>query len=52
MADPLGLVTNLKLLDDRGEALDEMQVAVKLHQLVHTLPWQSEVRRALHPLPS
>ena len=52
MADPLGLVTNLKLLDDRGEALTQIQVAVKLHQLVHALPWQSEVRRALHPLPS
>ena len=52
MADPFGLVTNLKLLDDRGEALNEMQVAVKLNQLVHTLPWQSEVTRALHPVPS
>jgi hypothetical protein len=52
MADPLGLVTNLKLLDDRGEALNQIQVAVQLHQLVHALPWQSEVRRALHPLPS
>ena len=52
MADPLGLVTNLKLLDDRGEALTQTQVAVQLHQLVHALPWQSEVRRALHPVPS
>ena len=52
MADPLGLVTNLKLLDDRGEALNQIQVAVQLHQLVHALPWQSEVRRALHPMPS
>ena len=52
MADPLGLVTNLKLLDERGEALTQIQVAVQLHQLVHALPWQSEVRRALHPVPS
>jgi len=52
MADPLGLVTNLKLLDDRGEVLTQTQVAVQLHQLVHALPWQSEVRRALHPVPS
>jgi len=52
MADPLGLVTNLKLLDDRGEALTQIQVAVQLHQLVHALPWQSEVTRALHPVPS
>jgi hypothetical protein len=25
---------------------------VQLHQLVHALPWQSEVRRALHPAAS
>jgi hypothetical protein len=48
MADPLGLVTNLKLLDDRGEALTNVEVAVHLHQLVHALPWQNEVQRALH----
>ena len=46
--DPLGLVTNLKLLDDQGEALSNLEVAVRLHQLVHALPWQSEVQRALH----
>jgi hypothetical protein len=48
MADPLGLVTNLKLLDDDGEALTNVEVAVRLHQLVHALPWQNEVQRALH----
>ena len=48
MADPLGLVTNLKLLDDHGEALTKIEVAVQLHQLVHALPWQTEVQRALH----
>ncbi len=47
MADPLGLVTNLKLVDDDGEALSHVQAAVQLHQLVHNLPWQTEVRRAL-----
>jgi hypothetical protein len=51
MADPLGLVTNLKLLDDHGEALTQIQVAVQLHQLVHALPWQSEVRRRCTPRP-
>jgi hypothetical protein len=48
MSDPLGLVTNLKLLDDSGEALTQIQAAVRLHQLVHCLPWQNEVQRALH----
>jgi hypothetical protein len=48
MSDPFGMVTNLRLLDERGEALTQMQLAVKLHQLVHSLPWQNEVCRALH----
>jgi hypothetical protein len=47
MSDPLGLVTNLKLLDDQGEALTNMAAAVRLHQLVYALPWQNEVQRAL-----
>ena len=47
MADPLGLVTNLRLLDSRGEALTSLELAVQLHQMVHALPWQSEVKRAL-----
>jgi len=48
MCDPLGLVTNLKLLDEEGEALNRVAAAVRLHQLVHALPWQTEVQRALH----
>jgi hypothetical protein len=48
MSDPLGLVSNLKFLDEHGRALSELQAAVRLHQLVHGLPWQSEVQRALH----
>ncbi|MES3014059.1 MAG: hypothetical protein V4750_10080 [Pseudomonadota bacterium] len=47
MSDPLGMVTNLRLLDARGEILSQTQIAVHLHQLVHALPWQSEVERAL-----
>ena len=47
MADPMGLVTNLRLLDASGEALSEFESVVKLNQLVHTLPWQTEVQRAL-----
>ena len=48
MADPLGLITNLRLLNARGEALSTLEVAMQLHRLVHALPWQTEVRRALH----
>ena len=50
MSDPLGMVTNLRLLDDHGEVMSQTQMAVRLHQLVHNLPWQNEVTRALrHP---
>ena len=47
MSDPLGMVTNLRLLDAHGEVLSQSQIALRLHQLVHALPWQSEVTRAL-----
>jgi hypothetical protein len=52
IADPLGMVTNLKLLDARGEALSAYEAAVHLNELVHALPWQTEVQRALHPMHS
>jgi hypothetical protein len=47
MADPLSLVTNLRLLDEQGEALTAREVVVHLNEIVHALPWQTEVRRAL-----
>ncbi len=48
MADPLGLVTNLQLTDAQGGLLPIMQAALHLNEIVHALPWQSEVQRALH----
>jgi hypothetical protein len=50
MADPLGVITNVRFLDPRGDALPDREVAIRLQQLVHALPWQTEVRRALHEL--
>jgi hypothetical protein len=47
MADPLGLITNLQLLGAGGEKLSGMEVAMRLNEIVHTLPWQNEVQRAL-----
>jgi hypothetical protein len=47
IADPLGMVTNLTLLDEAGQALSPHATAVHLNELVHALPWQSEVCRAL-----
>jgi hypothetical protein len=48
MADPFGLVTNLQLTDSAGHPLPSMQATLHLNEIVHTLPWQSEVQRALH----
>ena len=50
MSDPFGVITNLRLVDEQGEALPLKQAALHLHQLVHALPWQSQVRRALNQL--
>lgn len=52
MADPFGVVTNLKLLDSHGDALSPHAAALQLNEIVHGLPWQSEVCRVLsqpHP---
>lgn len=47
MADPFGLVTNLHLIGAQGQALTNIEATIRLNELVHTLPWQSEVQRAL-----
>lgn len=48
MSDPMGLVSNLKVIDAHGGLLTGLQAAVHLNQIVHALPWQAEVTRALH----
>jgi len=47
IADPLGLITNLRLLDEDGEALSDRQTAIHLNGIVHSLPWQIVVRQTL-----
>jgi hypothetical protein len=47
LADPLGLVTNLHLVDEAGAPLPSLQAALHLNELVRALPWQHEVQRAL-----
>lgn len=47
MADPFGLVTNLQLTNAAGEVLPSVQAALHLNEIVHGLPWQSEVQRVL-----
>lgn len=47
MADPMCVVTNLRLLGARGEVLTSWEAARHLSRLVYGLPWQSEVKRAV-----
>lgn len=47
LADPMAVVSNLRLLGPEGEALTAYESVKHLNALVHTLPWQDEVERAL-----
>lgn len=47
MVDPMALVTNLQFLNPVGEVLAPMESVRQLNEIVHALPWQDEVQRAL-----
>lgn len=47
MADPLSLVTNLQFVSTAGEVLAPLESVLQLNEIVHGLPWQDEVQRAL-----
>lgn len=47
IADPMSVVTNVRLLGDEGEVLTALQAARFLNEMVRCLPWQQEVQRAL-----
>ena len=47
IADPMAVVTNLRFVGDEGEVLTAVEAARFLNEIVHQLPWQSEVARAL-----
>jgi len=47
MADPLSVVTNLRLVNPDGDALTPLEALRCLNEVVHTLPWQDEVERVL-----
>jgi hypothetical protein len=47
MADPMSLVTNLRLVGDQGEVLTTHESARYLNEFVRLLPWQREVQVAL-----
>lgn len=48
MADPFGVATNLRLVDDGGQVLDDVAAAIRLQRVLHALPWQNAVGAALH----
>lgn len=48
MADPMCVVTNLRLVGERGEVLTSWEAARHLSKIVYGLPWQGEVQRAVH----
>jgi hypothetical protein len=47
MADPMSVVSNLRLIGEHGEVLTALESVRYLNELVRLLPWQSEVERAL-----
>lgn len=52
VADPLAVLTNLRLVGQAGEALAPVESARLVYTVVHGLPWQREVARALERPPS
>jgi hypothetical protein len=47
MADPMCVVSNLCIVNDEGEVLTAAKAALVLNEIVYSLPWQKEVRRAI-----
>ncbi len=47
IADPLSVITNVRLVGEEGEVLTALESARFLNELVRALPWQLEVQRAL-----
>jgi len=47
MADPLSVVTNLRLVNSDGDTLTPLESLRCLNEVVHALPWQDEVERVL-----
>lgn len=47
LADPLSVVSNLRLLGGQGQVLTAMEATRVLNEIVHRLPWQPEVTRTL-----
>ncbi len=48
MADPMAVTSNLQLIGEDGDMLTNSETARHLNFIVHGLPWQQEVVRALN----
>lgn len=46
MGDPMVVLANVELHDGTGHCLHDGPRLLALHDLIHDLPWQDEVRRA------
>lgn len=51
IADPMSVVTNVRLIGSEGDVLTAHAAARFLNEFVRSLPWQSEVQRALGSRP-
>ncbi|MGH6610002.1 MAG: hypothetical protein ACRECQ_07085 [Burkholderiaceae bacterium] len=47
IADPMMMITNLRVIGREGEVLTAYEAAPHLNGIVHGLAWQAEVQRAL-----
>jgi hypothetical protein len=50
MADPMSVITNLRLLGGAGEVLTAHEAARFLNEYVRALPWQHAVSQALREM--
>lgn len=47
LADPMAIITNLRLVDDSGEVLPDIETVRHINGIVHGLPWQQAVEHAV-----
>jgi hypothetical protein len=45
--DPNGIISNLRLVDDGGQELEELQCIVGMNRIAHATPWQQAVVRTV-----
>ena len=51
IADPMMIVSNLRLVDDAGESVSESERIVCMNNAIHALGWQSQLRHLRSGVP-